>query len=79
MPLLIASELGVVGVSLWLALLAIGAGMIWNTTFDPFGVGVAAGAVSLVMIGMADKYPWTIMHFGLLLWGCLGAAMRPQQ
>jgi O-Antigen ligase len=76
-PLLVSSELGLTGLTLWLLMLALGAGIVWRVAFDPFAIGLAAGALALFIIGLFDHYPWTIFHFALLLWACLGAAMRP--
>ena len=40
------------------------------------GAGLLAGVVTLLVIGMFDHYPYSVLHFGALLWGGLGVAMR---
>ena len=76
-PLLVITELGFTGFILWSLLLAVGAGIAWESARDPFAVGIGAGAVALLTVGLFDHYPWTILHFALLLWACIGVAMRP--
>jgi O-antigen ligase len=77
LPLLIASEIGLTGAVLWLALIGIGCWRVWRTAVDPFAVGLGAGAAALLVVSLFDHYPWTLMHFGVLLYACLGAAIRP--
>lgn len=77
LPLLIASEIGLTGAALWLGLMGVGGWLAWRVAYDPFAVGLGAGAAALVVIGLFDHYPWTLMHFGVLLYACLGAAIRP--
>jgi O-antigen ligase len=75
-PLLVTSELGLVGLALWLITLAIGLLVVWRQVLDPFATGLAAGVVALLAIGVLDHYPWSVFHFGLLFWGSLGIALR---
>jgi hypothetical protein len=77
-PLLVLAELGIVGFVLFVAALAAGFGIVWRSVYDPFAVGLAAGAAALLAIGLLDHYPWSIFHFALLLWGSLGIALRSQ-
>ncbi|MFN8418169.1 MAG: O-antigen ligase family protein [Anaerolineae bacterium] len=76
LPLLITAELGLTGGLLWAGLLSLGAGIAWRNCRDPFAIGVGVGAAALFAIGLFDHYPWTIMHFAMLFWACLGVAMR---
>lgn len=75
-PLLVITELGFTGFILWAFLLSIGAWIAWKSARDPFAVGIGAGAVALLTVGLFDHYPWTILHFALLLWACLGVTMQ---
>lgn len=38
--------------------------------------GLLAIVIALVVIGLFDHYPWTILHFQLLWWGALATAAR---
>lgn len=76
LPLLVMSELGIVGVALWAAELLIGVLLAWRRAVDPYAVGLAAGGAALLVIGMVDHYPWAILHFALLLHACLASAIR---
>ncbi len=75
-PLLVFSELGVVGFGLWLVTLAIGLIGVWRKAIDPFATGLAAGVAALLVIGLVDHYPWTVFHFALLTWGSLGIVLH---
>ncbi len=75
-PLLVLTELGLVGLTMWLLTLAAGLIVVWRTVYDPFAVGLAVGAVALLAIGVLDHYPWSIFHFLLLLWTSLAVALR---
>ncbi|MHB8626008.1 MAG: O-antigen ligase family protein [Aggregatilineales bacterium] len=77
-PLLIWSELGVVGLLLWAGSL-LGASWILfrvRKAVDPLALALAAGALTLFGIGLLDFYGWRIFHFGLLWWGILGVALH---
>jgi O-antigen ligase len=74
LPLLIGAELGITGLLLWLFLLTTGVVYAWRKCRDPLAVAVGAGTVALLVVGMFDHYPWTIMHFQMLLWACLAVA-----
>lgn len=75
-PFLIASELGLTGLTLWASSLVIGLLIIWRRRVEPFGLGLVAGVVALLSIGLLDHYPHTVFHFCLLSWGSLALAMR---
>ncbi len=77
-PLLIWSELGLVGLLLWAGSL-FGAGWILfrvRKAVDPLALALAAGTLTLFGIGLLDYYGWGIFHFGLLWWGILGVALH---
>jgi hypothetical protein len=75
-PLLVFSELGIVGFVLWISVVGIGLLAVWRNVHDPFATGLAAGAAALLAIGLLDHYPWAIFHFALLFWGSLGIALH---
>ncbi len=77
-PLLIWSELGLVGLLLWVGS---GLGACWiifrvRSSLDPLALALAAGALALFGVGLLDYYGWAIFHFGLLWWGILGVALH---
>jgi O-antigen ligase len=37
------------------------------------------GVITLMLIGLLDHYPWTLLHFQLLWWGLLALAGKPLQ
>lgn len=75
LPLLVLSELGLVGFTFWMAALIGMAYVVWRGVRDPFAIGLAAAAVAILAIGMLDHYPWSIFHFALLLWASMGVAL----
>ncbi len=76
-PLLIWSELGLVGLGLWLAALIGAAWIILRPPNpDPVVFSLAAGALALLAVGLVDYYPWGLLQGGLPLFATLGAALR---
>ena len=77
-PLLVSSELGVIGLGLWLATL-MGAGWFFTRytvqPINPLAAGMAAAAVAMLIIGQLDFYPWRLFQDALLWWGVIGAAI----
>ncbi|MEP7288240.1 MAG: O-antigen ligase family protein [Chloroflexota bacterium] len=82
LPLLVFSELGIIGFAIWLLAWCIGFGIVWHRVRDPFAIGLAAGVLVLLAAGMLDHYAYSLLHFALLLWGgmgvVLGNAMKSQ-
>jgi len=77
-PLLIWSELGLVGLLLWGAAW-LGAGWIMfrvRHSLDPLALALVAGGVAMFGAGLFDYYGWGLFHFGLLWWGILGVALH---
>jgi O-antigen ligase len=78
-PLLVWSELGLIGFILWLAAL-IGAGWFFARRsiqpIPPLAIGLAGAAVALLVVGQFDFYPWRLFQDALLWWGVLGAAIH---
>jgi hypothetical protein len=77
-PLAVLTELGVVGFGLWLAIWIVAFVTGWQTIRDPYAWGLAAGALALLVIGVVDHYPWTVLHFQALSWATMAAALRSQ-
>jgi hypothetical protein len=75
--LLAFGELGTIGFGLWLLTWLSGLIQAIRMVRDPFAIGLVAGCVALLAIGMLDHYPWSIFHFALLLWSTLGIALQP--
>ncbi|MEK7125252.1 MAG: O-antigen ligase family protein [Patescibacteria group bacterium] len=72
--LLLYSEVGIVGLSLWLVflvILSIQLRGIWHTTT---GVGVAIMMGAVLAMGVLDHFPWTLQQGRFLLWGSLAVA-----
>src|SRR5262249_28276523 len=74
--LLVLSEVGIIGFAFWGLSLLVGFWIVWRKVYDPFAIGLAAGVIALLAIGLLDHYPWSIFHFALLLWGSLGIVLR---
>lgn len=76
-PLLIWSELGLVGLLLWLVALGGAALIVWQCPNpDPLLLGFVAGVIVLLVIGLFDFYTWGIFQYELLWWGLLGALLH---
>lgn len=65
-PLLVLSELGLVGFGLWSATFIAWMRVVWWHRDDPFKTALAAGASALFLIGLVDFYP-----FGIFSMHCL--------
>lgn len=39
-------------------------------------IGLFAGVMALIVVGLFDHYPWTILHFQAAWWGSLAVVMR---
>ncbi len=76
--LLALAELGIIGAVSWIAVWSTGFWFAFRTVTDPYAVAIAGGALVLLAIGMLDHYPWSIFHFSLLMWSCLGVALNPR-
>lgn len=76
-PLLLWSELGLIGLAAWLASLA-GAALVLvrSKARDPLIWGAAAGVLALLVISLLDFYMWSIFPFALLWWGLLGVTIH---
>jgi O-antigen ligase len=74
--LLVISELGFVGFTFWILTLVVGFWIVWRRVYDPSTVGLIAGVVALLAVGLFDHYPWTVFHFALLIWGALAVGVR---
>ncbi len=76
-PLLIWSELGLVGFVAWAASL-VGAAIILvrSKSRDLLLWGTAAAVLALLVISLFDFYMWSIFPYALLWWGLLGVAIH---
>ncbi len=75
-PLLLWSELGVVGLILWILTLGGAAWIILRSRpADPLTLAFAAGVIALIVVGLFDFYTWGIFQFALLWWGLIGAVV----
>ncbi|MEO8610447.1 MAG: O-antigen ligase family protein [Chloroflexota bacterium] len=74
------SELGVVGYVLTAGALILGVEIALRTLrqeTNPDRLAQAAmlcGVIALMLIGLLDHYPWTLLHFQVAWWGLLAAA-----
>lgn len=76
------AELGTVGLGLLaLALIAgLWAGLrALRRDPDPIRAGLLGGALCLLVVGLFDHYPWTILHFQLMLWGVMALMGRESE
>jgi hypothetical protein len=77
------SELGIVGYVLTAGALLLGVEIALRTLRqdpNPDRLAQAAllcGVIALMMIGLLDHYPWTLIHFQVAWWGLLAAAGKP--
>jgi O-antigen ligase len=78
MPLLVLSELGVVGFGLWLLILVQAFRAAWYSIHDPFTIGLFAAVIAMLVISLLDHYFWSIFHTTLLLWASLGLSLQPK-
>ncbi|GAB4550833.1 MAG: hypothetical protein OHK0023_17260 [Anaerolineae bacterium] len=76
-PLLITSELGVLGLLGWLLMHITWVAYIWRKVRDPYALGLAAAAVALLVIGLVDHYPFGMYHGLIMSFGCMAAACYP--
>lgn len=80
--LLVWAELGTPGVLLFLLALlcglAAGAHAV-RATGDPFRAALLAGACGLLLIGLLDHYPHSLLHGQVALWGALALAGAPRR
>jgi O-antigen ligase len=80
-PLLALSETGIIGAALWLLVVGLG---LWCTVWysvrrgDMHSVGLVAGAVALLAIGLLDHYYWTLFPLMLLFWGLVSPKTATQ-
>jgi len=77
-PLLIAAELGLIGLGLWGGAVISGGWAGWQRARDPYAIGVAAGAAALLAIGLIDHYPHAILPMVFLAWGLMGIQTTQQ-
>ncbi|MBA3869522.1 MAG: O-antigen ligase family protein [Anaerolineae bacterium] len=80
------SELGIIGLGLFLAILslALGAGIIYirrasdsqKEIIFVYGATIG-GIVAFLVIGLFDHYPWTLIQFQSLLWMLMAIIIRP--
>lgn len=77
-PLAALTESGAVGFILWLAVWIVAFVTGWQVIRDPYAWGLATGALALLVIGVVDHYPWTVLHFQALSWATMAAALRSQ-
>lgn len=75
-PLLILSEIGGVGLALWLATTGSALILAWRRALTPYAAGLSAAAAALLAAGLLDHYPWTMFPVSLLAWILLGTAAR---
>ncbi len=76
----LAAELGVVGLALWLGLLALGMGRLHSMPRDeehPWVAGVAAALIAGAAHNLLDSI-WFVPATALLTWVLLGIALAPQ-
>ncbi len=71
------AELGIVGLALYLAALASGIWaalrLLWRQP-EPARLAFFGGVIALLLIGLADHYPYTLLQFQAALWGLLAAS-----
>ncbi len=77
------AELGLVGLLLLIAALALGVEgtlrQIKVSRVDTIArIALLAIVIALTVIGQLDHYPWTLLNFQVLWWGCLAAGMLPR-
>jgi O-antigen ligase len=78
-PLLVFSELGLIGFVIWLVTWSIGLWFAWRRVYDPFAMGLVAGIAALLATGLLDHYIWSMVHFALITWGGLAVALSSAQ
>ena len=69
--LTVQAELGSVGTMLFLGVIGLG---FWRTMiqeFDVFRSVLFAGFIGLAVIGLVESYPWTLIHYQILMFGLL--------
>ena len=75
-PILILSEIGIVGLVLWLAIVVTALVRAWRRALTPYAAGLAAAAVALLAAGVLDHYPWSMFPISLLSGILLATAAR---
>jgi O-antigen ligase len=75
-PILILSEIGIVGLVLWLVVVVAALARAWRRALTPDAAGLAAAAAALLAAGVLDHYPWSMFPVSLLTWILLAAAAR---
>jgi O-antigen ligase len=77
------SELGLVGLSLFLVALVAGIIAAFHVltrspqSERPLRIACVSAVLALLVIGFFDHYPWTLPHTQAALWGLLASASRP--
>ena len=70
--LLIWAELGIVGLGFFGVALVAGAAGFWRRyrqgRLSPAQILLACTLIALVIVGLLDHYPWTILHFQIAWW-----------
>ncbi len=78
--LLAWSELGTPGmIMLGIAVLSgfFAAVRMIRATHNMYRIALASTFVALAAVGWLDHYPYTLLHFQVLWWGCIAAALSP--
>jgi hypothetical protein len=75
-PLLIFSELGLVGFVFWLGIWVINLFSVWRKQIDPYSLSLTAGIAALLVTGLFDHFTWTRVHFMFMLWGAMGVVLK---
>lgn len=75
--LLIASELGLLGLLFWLLMHIAWAAYVWRKVREPFALGLAAAVIALLVVGLVDHYPFGMYHGLIMSFGCMAASCYP--
>jgi O-antigen ligase len=76
------TELGLIGLLLLMSALALGVeGTLRQIKASGIDlaprIALLAIVIALLAVGQLDHYPWTLLNFQVLWWGCLAAGMLP--